>query len=661
MKTRIKEVDGLRAIALIAVLLFHAKLGKFVSGGFLGVDVFFVISGYVISLSLLRQIEADKFSFREFFIRRILRLVPPLLFTLFMSNLFSIWASTAEHRMRTADLSLSSLLSVSNFHLLFQSDYFDVSGRVKPYLHTWSLSVEWQFYLSWALISKMIYSFCKTKNSRLTLICVLAATSLVFSEFYVRKYPTRVFYMVYYRYAEFMCGAIPAWNHFHNVKVHNEAPASRTNYYLLARNAISVLFISFVILAFAKFDETMTFPGLSAIPVCLSTGIIICTSSGTIVGNVFLNPVIQYLGKISYSVYLVHWPILVFLEYEMFYHSTEIQRVMAIGSSISIGFVLYHTVEKQFLDSRKRDTRYKRPTKLLFVAISGLVFGCQVAVMKSSALPLGPTARTLRNKTFASIFKTTSEFSLLRYRGIRRKCKAIGPDSNLENFKKCNPPSRSEIVLIGDSHALDLWFTLNHTFPDSTIIQITGPGCGLHQKQQKKIGCRNLLKEYPDYLTKRINRVKAVVMVSNWNGLTHDILQTSYLNSAINFFKANSTATIYVLGPRPHFKPDPIEVFERERSPDLESRIIRTNDFMTQDHMSDRNLYQFTRQKNVTYISVTEAMCNATRIGQPANQIYCSTLSIDGSALIYVDGGHYNSLGASMVLKPLKQKIAKLL
>jgi len=335
--------------------------------------------------------------------------------------------------------------------------------------------------------------------------------------------------------------------------------------------------------------------------------------------------------------------------------------MMAIVSSIFIGFVLYHTVEKQFLNSSKTDTIFKRPNKLLFLSISGLIFGCQVAVMKSRYLPVGPTARTLRNKKLGSIIENTWILAGSRSEEIRPRCRSIGRHSNLRNFVECNPPSRSEIVLLGDSHALDLWYTLNSTFPHSTTIEIAGTGCGLDLEHEKGMGCNAILTEYPEHLQKRIDRVKAVVMVSNWHELTLDKLKSSLLNAAINYFKANSTATIFVMGPRPHFEPHPREVFEQDKSPEIESRVIKTNKFMKFEQTSAKHLYQFTQQKNVTYVSIPKIMCNATHIGQASNEFYCPTLSEDGTAFIYVDKTHYNKKGASKLISSLKQKISVLL
>lgn len=195
-KVREREIDGLRAFAVLAVLGFHANLSKYFSGGFLGVDIFFVISGYVITLSLRRQIKQNKFGLLRFIERRTSRLLPALLTVLFLSNIAVSYVFEYESRKKVASLSIAGLFSFSNISLWLQSNYFDESSRLKPYLHTWSLSVEWQYYLSWAIMSLFISKLDSNKPLQVGIIILLQLASLISAEVVLQTNPAAVFYNI---------------------------------------------------------------------------------------------------------------------------------------------------------------------------------------------------------------------------------------------------------------------------------------------------------------------------------------------------------------------------------------------------------------------------------------------------------------------------------
>lgn len=295
------EIDGLRAIAIISVLLFHAGF-EFISGGFVGVDVFFVISGYLITSIILKELsKGNSFSYLNFYERRARRLVPPFVPVLAFALIGAFILFPEDQLKDFIKNAYAALLFVSNWYLLSTVSYFGGPGDYTPLLHTWSLSVEEQFYFIFPTLLILLYK--KNKNS-LTLACALfAALSLGYAIYLTHTHKVEMaFYSSLPRFWELMIGAILAAGKF-------KAPQKRSTADILEVSGI--LLIAYA--AFTYSSQTL-FPGISALIPTFGTALIIVSAGkGRLVSPILKTKFLVGIGLISYGLYLWHWPVLVFI------------------------------------------------------------------------------------------------------------------------------------------------------------------------------------------------------------------------------------------------------------------------------------------------------------------------------------------------------------
>lgn len=293
------EVDGLRAIAVLSVMLHHAGLALF-DGGFIGVDVFFVISGYLITRILLTEWAQGRFSLLQFYERRVRRILPALFFMLvmcmFMSMIF-LWP--ADNKSFSRSLA-GTAISISNVIFWRESGYFDSSASFKPLLHTWSLSVEEQFYLIFPLGLMIILRWQRALTP--WLLGLIALFSLGLAQWLVHRHPMMAFFLLPGRAWELLLGSLLAWRH-----QHQDASGARE------KQLGSLLGMGLIVWAILTFDQNTPFPGLAALlPTAGAILIIHYAQPGTWVHQLLCQPILVGIGLISYSAYLWHQPLLVF-------------------------------------------------------------------------------------------------------------------------------------------------------------------------------------------------------------------------------------------------------------------------------------------------------------------------------------------------------------
>jgi peptidoglycan/LPS O-acetylase OafA/YrhL len=331
---RIAHIDGLRAIAVIAVLAYHLRSPGF-TGGFVGVDVFFVISGFVITRMILRDIDAGRFGFVAFYAGRIRRLVPALLATVAIAGIVAALTLTPWHLQEFARSAAATLTARSNVVFAQQAGYFDLDSRLKPLLHTWTLSVEWQFYAVWPAV---IAGVAALRRQLLpAAIAVLGAASLA-ANLAWHGDPSTLFYQMPFRIFEFAIGALVLW-----------MPPLRHRG--LAGAAVT-LGLGLIAAAVVRYDVGTRFPGDNALPPVVGAALVIYAGGATAVGRLLDNRVATYIGRISYSTYLVHWPLIVFWAYVAFRPLTTGEAVVIGLLSIALGAAMAHVVEVPFWKGR---------------------------------------------------------------------------------------------------------------------------------------------------------------------------------------------------------------------------------------------------------------------------------------------------------------------
>ncbi|MCM7771309.1 acyltransferase [Enterobacter asburiae] len=327
------DIDGLRAIAVALVVLYHAKFP--VNGGFIGVDIFFVISGYLITNIIYKETKQNNFSFLNFYKRRIKRLLPAYIFLLVILFIYCKLYLMPDELISFAKSSVYSLLGISNFYFFNGTGYFN-STTYEPLLHTWSLSVEEQFYIIWPFIVFMLARFAGTKRA-LTISAALFLLFLAVSQYGAVNYKTAAYLLLPFRFFELMSGALLA--------VYSESISK----HLRHGSAISLFGLLLIIFSAMLINSDMPFPGVTVLPACLGSVMLIASGSSpkNVVSKVLsITPVI-YVGRISYSLYLWHWPVLILAEYR----GIDLTSKNAAGL-ILFAFIMasisYHLIEKPF-------------------------------------------------------------------------------------------------------------------------------------------------------------------------------------------------------------------------------------------------------------------------------------------------------------------------
>ena len=329
----IPEVDGLRAIAVLSVLFFHLGIDS-VSGGFVGVDIFFVISGFLISQIIVEQVERKNFRFSNFYVRRARRILPVLIFVLVLNLVLSYFFLAPELFKNSADSTIASVLFSSNILFYFQSGYFDTEAYLKPLLHTWSLGVEEQFYLIWPLI--LFYTY-KRFPTFVFIFCF--AGFVIISEMVAQSNSDLAFFIIFYRVHEFMFGAALVAMIQHRTVNNN------------ILEIINLSGLSLIIFSVLTFNESeLTFPGLNSLIPCLGAAMCIYASPALYTNRLLNNYLVIKVGLISFSLYLIHWPLIVYFKYIFNIEVLNFAEMIGLfGVSIVASLLMHKFIEFLFV------------------------------------------------------------------------------------------------------------------------------------------------------------------------------------------------------------------------------------------------------------------------------------------------------------------------
>lgn len=378
-----REIDGLRALAVIPVILFHARLFGF-SGGYIGVDIFFVISGFLITTIILDELAQNKFSIKRFYERRAKRILPALFAVLIVTSALAFIFMPANLLKSYANSLISVVTFTSNFHFFTTSGYFSTVSDQKPLLHTWSLAVEEQFYLFFPLL--LGYLWVKSKRHITTVIAVLTILSLVLAQFLaVKGYADANFYLIFSRAWELLAGALIALTGVQALKI--------KHWY---KESFGFIGLALIIYALVFFDENTLFPSFyTLIPIVGTVLIIAFSTCDTLVGRFLGNRLFVGIGLLSYSLYLWHQPFFAFLRLKSVGEPEDYQFMAAIALTFVFALFSYYCIEQPF---RRKKITIKSSTKL------------------SAKLSHQAQASTTSDAT--SINPTYSRFSVLQYAGL---------------------------------------------------------------------------------------------------------------------------------------------------------------------------------------------------------------------------------------------------
>lgn len=451
MTTYRPDIDGLRALAILPVVLFHADIPGF-AGGYIGVDVFFVISGFLITSIIRGEISAGRFSIVRFYERRARRILPALFVMLAASVVLAAITLYPHQFLAFSRSVVAASLFVSSFLFESEDGYFDLESEQKPLLHTWSLSVEEIFYIVFPLI--LLGLRRQTQNRQIAVLGGIAGMSLLISSVALNQDPRSpsAFFLPYSRAWEIMLGALLAYN-----------VIPRVRRWML--DGLSVLGIAVILLAVLSYSGDTIFPGTAAALPCVGAALIIYTGQhGPTIGGRFLsNPGIVWVGGISYSLYLWHWPLLVFAQAAMGDDLSRWSIGAVIAASFALAAVSTRLVERPF---RGRHAILSRHSIFTF---SGIGIALFTAIGLAGIYSDGWSGRyppEVARILFAE-----------RDRDPRRDCLSTKPEATGCVYGEANAKPR--VALWGDSHAAVYAVMLGELAREhnQSLLTFTMPSC----------------------------------------------------------------------------------------------------------------------------------------------------------------------------------------
>jgi peptidoglycan/LPS O-acetylase OafA/YrhL len=643
-----RDIDGLRAVAVLAVVFFHAKLPGF-SGGFVGVDVFFVISGYLITGLIARDYRAGRFSFASFYFRRIKRIVPALLCVYVGSTLLAAVLMLPSDMVEFGKSLFASAAFVSNHFFYKLADYFGGQSELKPLLHTWSLSIEEQFYLVWPVTLLLLSRWRALRPS--SLVGIACAASLAASAIMVGYHKEAAFFLAPYRAWELLLGAWLAL-----LGARPKIGARRAELWTLI--GLAMILASVVLL-----DESQNFPGLLALPACLGTALLILVGleQQPTVTRLLSTRLVVALGLVSYSLYLWHWPILAFARYHFDRPLQWDELTILLALSLLAAAATYRYVEQP-------------ARRIAFVRVPRVV-GAGVLSLAVIAL----MGRQI-DKSHGWTFNLDSEIRRLdmvaRSENVyRRACsgpKNIFRDDDACTFGRPRTLGSYDIAIFGDSYADAYAPAMNLLAKEASLSgrQITVGGClallGYYEiisPYATEARCR-ALREAMLRFVEGNSRLQIAVLAHRWSIYTGTDLysdeghQPIYLlgfsgderseQRSLQVFRASLEKTIdffvghgihvLLLGEVPPLGRDPMKCVAASIKGSLDKYACRRPGTEVHKRLDGMN-YLLSEVANhrsgVSFYSPIAAMCDETSCGPIVDSVY-----------MYRDGGHLNRIGA---------------
>ena len=448
------EIDGIRAIAVLSVVVFHSDLGL-LKGGFLGVDLFFVISGYLITRILINDLESDSFSIIAFYEGRIRRILPALFVTLALCFI-AAWYLMSPIHMEGFSRSLVAVATFSSNILFWQeSGYFDTASELRPLLHTWSLAVEEQFYIFFPLFLMLAWRF--GKKATVSLLALAFVVSLAIAQWGVMNKPVAAFYLMPTRAWELLVGVFAAFMALHMEK-RQITPA------LPLRNLLSGIGLMAVVGSILIFDPQMAIPSFPALVPTVGTALLILfATQGTLVNRFLRIRLLVGIGLISYSAYLFHQPLLAFARYRSLHELSSTVSIFLCVSTFIWAYLSWRYIEQPF---RNRKVVVRRVIFPLGAAATAMLIVSGVWNIRNNGINANNDTKIVSSNIYDA-------------------CHFHHPANNLSmDYCRASLGFNKYYVLIGDSHAMTFFVELKKTlakkgfgliaFTKNTLFPIAG-------------------------------------------------------------------------------------------------------------------------------------------------------------------------------------------
>lgn len=619
------DIDGLRAVAVMAVIFYHFN-PVLLPGGFSGVDIFFVISGYLITANILSGIKANSFSIYEFYNRRALRILPNLFFVVIFTLITAHFIFQPKDYLALSYSALASVLSVANIYFTYFMDtsYFAPGTDQQPLLHIWSLGVEEQFYLFWPPILLLAYRFIKNRKLIGGIALVLCCTSFLYAEYAIRNNPMFAYYMLPTRAGELLIGGLLAFY----LTEYKSSLNSKVCSWCLS-------FLGSALIAYSLWfvDEGKGFPGLNALPSTFGAALIIFAGSAGGVGSNIINRALSlrplvWVGLISYSLYLWHWPLMAFYRY-VYGEITVGSGALLFLLMLVLSWIGYRYVEKPIRAVRSgvRCTFVKG----VIPAVGG-VFLLVVFISLSGGFGLYWFDDGYKN----SIVKASPAPAAYSYSYV---CQERVSDATLMK-PDCviNGGGEPDVLLWGDSNAAHYIGVLGSIAKESgfsfrNVEHAACPpfvnGAGFFVKEGGKEICNNAVETVKKYL----DRYSVVILGAQWTIYSERNESFSKALEDTVDFLLGSDKVVVLLGRVPRFK----NIDNDCRVKELKALFPVCNS-SAEGSVESINSYLKNLalgRGNVFYMDVDEIVCSS---GQCDN-------FMDGINLYY-DSGHLSMVGS---------------
>ena len=617
------HIDGLRAIAVTFVILYHAGV-DFFSGGYVGVDVFFVISGYLIISMIHQDLLKGRFSFKVFIAKRIRRLFPNLLLTVLVTFLIG-WVLLDTNALRELSQSIvaTSLFS-SNIFFQLKSGYFDVGADLKPLLHTWSLSVEEQFYIIFPLILYIFFKFGiqHAANKIRYLLFIVILSSFILNLYLTTEAPTVAFYFTLSRAWEFAIGGLIGI--LPKPKMQNKT-----------KNVVSFLGFMFIVTCLFIFDETTKFPGVLVILPVLGSFLLIRYGQNEGLLNKFLTstPLVN-LGKLSYSLYLWHFPIFVYLRIIQGGDIDALYVCLAIILTILMGYSAYALVEKPF-----------RRIKIIN-CYSWIGFA---SILSFFSLCIGLVGHFYNG--FQNLRYDERHLTIIRTMEaspLRQTCHtAIGTE--IEGIEPCvYLDGPSNIAMLGNSHGVELAYAISKDLASQNLgglAHYTVSACPPSYKIKNSTYCE----KWHNFAIEHILKDPAikVVVMSYANNTSTEEQWVAYVSAIEAFLDVGKK--IVLVKQVPYLTRHPESTYLIENT---------TSCSIIDQKLSEWRLNYAEQNKRYAQLELDENVL----IYDPSNR-FCENnmcLAMQDCEFLYYDKGHMSIAGASLISADIVDMISRL-
>lgn len=460
------DIDGMRAVAVLLVLLFHLDIEAF-AGGYIGVDMFFVLSGYLITSIVWRQIESEQFGLLNFYARRVVRLMPPLVTTIVATAAAAAVIMDPRDFALFAETAVAALISLSNVLFFSQAGYWDTTGELKPLLHTWSLGIEEQFYIVWPAVLLLIHRRWPTAVR--PVLTWVTAIGFVGALLLFRFNESAAFFLLPARVFQFSLGAV--------LGLTSDTTIGRLLRRRSTRDVVQLgAMAAAVLIATALLGPDTPYPGWrSLLPTVATAAALIggVNGGGKLATTLLGNPLMLWLGRLSYSLYLTHWPIIALYRYRTGLELSPIERVWLLSAAVGSATALHYLVERRFYrrtDSHRTVTASIARTKARVPRVLMILSSVVVTAVALSHAALGDGWAWRRGEIALSVEAVDA--------GMQHRFDLVRSGCNIRNLSgdACNPDASTQALIIGNSHEPDGYNFLHGAYKDRRDLNLVSFG-----------------------------------------------------------------------------------------------------------------------------------------------------------------------------------------